>query len=256
MLRIFYADLRNALHNKGFRIACFTPLFYSGGITILLWVILKVFLKDGGLTAEDVLDNYNGLAAFLITAATMMVFSGDFSNGIIRNKLISGAKRKDVAMSCILCGALMGVLLCAVYVVVSVLFVTIFTEGLQMLTIAEAADSCLVFTLASMSVGAFSAMLVLVSGGSKISYAIGLVIAFVFKLLNLEVCEKLYPEKGLCALQGAKLMLYRGFDRFVPYSHFSLYTRWQFADYLIGSVVLIVLSLVIGILLFQKKEIK
>ena len=256
MLRVFYADLRNTLHNRGFLGCCFAMAGYMLFSAILLWVVLHIFLKDGALNGEDVLDSYDSLAGFVITGASLAVFSGDYTSGIVRNKIISGAKRRNIAISAITCGALIGALLCIIYVITGVVLVPFFTEGLRILRVSEAADAFLVFTLASMAVGAFSTMQVLVLGGSKVSYVVGLLTAFFLKIANIEVCEKLYPEKGLCTLQGAKLVLYRAFDRFVPYSHFSLMTRWKFTDYLIGSLSLIVISYFIGIVLFQKKEIK
>ncbi len=256
MLRIFYADLRNTLHNRGFIGCCFGMGVYMLFSAALLWVVLHVFLEEGTLIGEDILDSYDSLAILLITGGSLAVFSGDYTGGIIRNKLISGAKRRDIAISAITCGGLIGVLLCIVYVIAGVVMVPIFTEGLMTLRVSEVADVFLVFTLASMAVGAFSTTLVLVLGGSKASYVVGLLMAFFIKITNIEVCEKLYPEKGLCTLQGAKLFLYRAFDRFVPYSYFSLMTRWKFTDYLIGSLCLILLSYIIGIVLFQKKEIK
>ena len=102
----------------------------------------------------------------------------------------------------------------------------------------------------------FSTSLIMIMGGKNISYVIGLGIAFVFRIIDMEVLDKLYPDYGICQLTGTKLKLYTFYDKYVPYAHCSGTPRWEMSSCVIGSVALIVISLIIGMIAFEKKEIK
>lgn len=256
MLRIFYADLRSMIRNKGFLSCIGGMVMYVAGFTVLLTIILKGFMGGGMLVAEEIMGTYSDVAVLFIAATVLMAFNIDYSDGIIRNKMICGVKRSGIAVSVVSCGCIAGVALCITSVVSSCIMSLFFSTGLSTLTVTEAVDSILVLTLASMAVGAFSTFLMVLFGGTKGTYVSGLLIAFIFKLIGMEVAEKLYPEQGECLLTGTKLMLYRFYDRFVPYAHFSFYRRWAFTDYLIGSIACIIISYVLSVLVMNKKEIK
>ena len=150
---------------------------------------------------------------------------------------------------------LQGVLLSIVAFVSSMAVLPMFTEGFMNYTIPEIEDYWLLITLSCMSVGAFSTALIMIFGGSKISYVAGLAIAFVMKVLDTYVLDKLYPEKGNCTLTGAKLFLFKFIDRFIPYSYFSMEPHWDTLSYLVGCLGLILISTAVGLFVFDKKEI-
>ena len=87
------------------------------------------------------------------------------------------------------------------------------------------------------------------------SYFAGFVVAFFLTILKMQVTNDLYPMNGNCILTGTKLALYTAYDRFSPFMHFEGYPRWDLLSYTIGSVVLIALSIGIGLIIFNRKEI-
>ena len=254
MFRYLYADTRKIFFCRGFYEGVTAIIFYQVFGGFVLW-LLTVFLIKGHMASEDIFFSYSTIATFVVTVTTLFVTQGDFDDGCIRNKLISGVKRSDAFLSAIISGMLQGVLLSIVAFVFSLAVLPIFTEGFMSYTIPEIANYWFVITLSSMSIGAFSTALIMIFGGSKISYVVGLAIAFVMRVLDTHVLDKLFPEKGNCTLTGAKLALYKFIDRFIPYSYFSMEPHWDTLSYLVGCLGLILISTAVGLFVFDKKEI-
>lgn len=254
MFRNLYADTRKIFFSRGFYSGVIAIIFYQAFASLVLW-LLTVYLIKGHMASDEIAFIYTSIAAFVVTVTTLFVTQGDFDDGCIRNKLISGVKRSDAFLSAIISGMLQGVLLSIVAFVSSMAVLPMFTEGFMNYTIPEIADYWLLITLSCMSVGAFSTALIMIFGGSKISYVAGLAIAFVMKVLDTYVLDKLYPEKGNCTLTGAKLFLFKFIDRFIPYSYFSISPHWDTLSYLAGCMGLILISTVVGLYVFSKKEI-
>ncbi len=255
MLRVFYSDLRFALCSRGFKTCCIITAAYTTFTSLLLQTVSYFFYHES-ITGDDVLNCYSDMAIFIITAATLFVFTTDFADGTIRNKLISGATRSDILISALLNGGIIGASQAAIFMAVQAVLTLIMTDGYYLKSISEAARTGLIFTAASAAVGIFSTMLIMVLSGKRtvISYVAGLVIAFLFRIVSLEVSDKLYPESGFTALTGTRLAVYRFYDRYVPYAHFTSITRWDFASYIIGALALALISFVIGLILFNQKE--
>ncbi|MCR5249878.1 MAG: hypothetical protein K6E50_04665 [Lachnospiraceae bacterium] len=254
MLKVLYADARMMLYQKGMRQVILAVSTYL----VLYSILLKIIGHYMGfaVTADDIIMLYSSYAALAVTASTLFTSIGDFSDGCIRNKLILGSGRATVFVSAEIVGALQAVLISAAAFAESGILALVLTKGgLYTMTIAELADMWLIDTLALMSIGVFSTALVMVLGGKKSSYAIGLVISLAAHIFSLEVNEKLYPTAGKCVLSGAKLFLYRFYDRFVPYSYLKMRPHHETWVYLAGVCGLILLSTLAGILIFRKKEI-
>ena len=256
MLRVFYSDLRFLLNQLSLKICIGIVM----GYTLMFVVVLKIitlFLNSGNfIYGEDVLSAYGDVAIFAITAATLLIFSSDFANGTIRNKLVNGIKRRHIFLSAVFNGMLAATFMTVIVTLFETLLALIFTDGFMTYTLPELSNNFLMLIITSASIGAFTTTLVMVFGGNRISYFIGFIIAFFLSLIGSEVTTKLYPMNGKCTLQGAKLVLYTAYDRFMPYMHFEGYPRWDIYSYLLGSIVLTVLSIAVGLVIFERKEIK
>lgn len=255
MFRNLYADTRKIFFSRGFYLAVFIIIFYQLIASLFDWG-LTVFLVGGQVSSDELAFMFRSIAAFVVTISTLLVTQRDFEDGCIRNNLISGVKRSDAFLSAIICGMLQGVLLSFIAFISSMIVLPILSKGFMNYSIPEVADYWFMITLACMSIGAFSTALVMMMGGSKISYVIGLAIAFLLNILDTNVLDKLYPDKGNCMLTGAKLELYKFIDRFIPYSYLSAEPHWDSTSYIVGSTGLILISVVVGILVFNKKEIR
>ena len=255
MFRNLYADSRRIFFSRSFYVSIAIIFLYQLIASLLIWA-LTAFLSEGQVASDEIAFLYPSIAAFIVTISTLFITQRDFEDGCIRNKLISGVKRSDAFLSAVVCGILQGALLTIVAFVSSMIVMPILSKGFMDFSIPEMADYWLVITLACMSIGAFSTALIMIMGGSKISYVAGLAVAFLLKMLGTHVLYKLYPDKGNCMLTGSTLELYKFIDRYNPYSYLLDEPHWDSLSYIVGCTGLVVISVVVGIIVFTKKEIR
>ncbi|MBR3575252.1 MAG: hypothetical protein IKN97_08825 [Lachnospiraceae bacterium] len=254
MLKILYSDMRNLLSGRAFRYTALAVAFYN----LLAAIVFKIIFRymGGELYADELLGIFASLAPFVVTALTLFVFIGNFNDGIIRNKFLSGASRRDIICSALIAGGMGGILITVVSQISAFLWALFFTPGFYGLAADDVADYCLVMILASCALGVFTTMILMILGGTKIAYVAGLAVTFAFKLMTAEVADKLYPESGVSLLTGIKLAAYEFYDRYVVFSYFSEMLRHDFMDYVLGAAGLVVISFIIGSVVFEIKEIK
>ena len=254
MFRNLYADVRSILLSRVFGLAM---IFILVG-QILNLIVAKViyYVIDANVAAESIAYVYSSLAAFLVTAATLFITDREFSNGCIRNKLISGVKRSDAFLSAVCGGVLQAVIYTMFACVVSLVLSKLFTLGFMINTTSEIANRWLVTTMACVAIGVFSTSIVMMFGGNKASYVVGLFIAFAIKVWDTRILDKLYPDKGRCTLKGAELVIDRFIDRYVPYSYLVEEPHYDMGSYIIGCSAMIIVSIVIGLIVFNKRDLK
>ena len=255
MFKVLYADTRKLFIQIGQREFLAAVLLYLLGYVALIKLVL--FFVGGELYADDVYTAYAGLAVFLISGCTLVSTVSDYDDGCIRNKLICGAGRPAVFLSALITGGAQAVLLSMAAFIESLILAGIFTKGgLMTMTVEELADYWLINTMACIAIAVFSTMLIMILGGKKISYIVGIALAVGFNIFNMEVNDKLYPTQGSCTLSGFKLTLYNFYDRFVPYSYLSMRPHHSTLTYMIGAAVMIVVSVIVGMIIFNNKEIQ
>ncbi|MBP5608319.1 MAG: hypothetical protein J6X66_08655 [Lachnospiraceae bacterium] len=255
MFKVLYADTRKLFFQRGLRECLAAVLLYLLGYVALIKLVL--FFVGGELYADDVYTAYAGLAVFLISGCTLVSTVSDYDDGCIRNKLICGAGRPAVFLSALITGGAQAVLLSMAAFIESLILAGIFTKGgLMTMTVEELADYWLINTMACIAIAVFSTMLIMILGGKKISYIVGIALAVGFNIFNMEVNDKLYPTQGSCTLSGFKLTLYNFYDRFVPYSYLSMRPHHSTLTYMIGAAVMIVVSVIVGMIIFNNKEIQ
>ncbi len=255
MFRNLYADTRSILLSRAFRLALWAIAFYQV-FYLAFEKALYTFFVGTAMGADDIAFIFNSIAAFVVTAATLFITDREFSNGCIRNKLISGVKRTDAFLSAVCGGMLQGAIYTIFAFVLSSILSGLFTIGFIGFSIPEAADYWLVTIMSCIAIGAFSTALVMMLGGNKLSYVIGLLLAFVMKVWDTFILDKLYPEKGFCKLTGTKLAVYSFVDRYIPYSYLITRPHYDMASYVIGCLAMVILSVVIGLIVFNRRELR
>ncbi len=254
MFRVLHADARKLLFHGGLRECLLTVTGYLLGFFLLMK--LAAHFMGAELYAYDIHSCYSSFAVFLVTACTLMTTISDFSDGCIRNKLISGAGRSAVFLSAEISGVIQALVLSAVACAESLLLALPLPDGAVPLTAGEIADLWIVNTLASMAIAVFTTMLIMVLGGRKSAFVTGIVFAVGMKIVSMEITDKLYPAQGVCSLSGTKLALYSFYDRFVPYAYLGMRPHHELWVYLAGSCGMILLSVAVGSLIFNRKEIQ
>ena len=256
MFRNLYADTRSILLSRAFRLVLLIIAVYQVFNFLFLKLLFTFFVNIKVMHADDIAFVYISAVAFLVTAATLYITDREFSSGCIRNKLISGVKRTDAFLSSVCGGMLQGALYTLFACLFSCVFTKLFTAELAGFSVPEFADYWLITLLSAMAIGAFSSSLVMMLGGSKLSYVIGLLIAFVMRTADIFILDKLYPEKGFCKLSGMKLAVFRFVDKYIPYSYLVTRPHYDMSSYVIGCSAMIALSVIIGIVVFNKKELR
>ncbi|MBO4458195.1 MAG: hypothetical protein J5802_10785 [Butyrivibrio sp.] len=254
MFRNLYADTRSILSSRIFglaMLAVFAGQTFDFVITKVIYLVI-----DASISAESIAYFYPSAAGFIVTAATLFITDREFSNGCIRNKIISGVKRSDAFLSAVCGGMLQAVMYTLFACVVSIFFSSFFTLGFMAESISEIADRWLVTTMACVAIGVFSTSIVMMLGGNKISYVVGLFLAFAMKVWDNRILGKLYPEKGHCTLTGMNLAVCRFIDRYVPYSYLVARPHYDMGSYIIGCSAMVIFSVVIGLVVFNKRELK
>lgn len=244
----------NVLKNRIFHAA----LIFAAAYPFMEALIFKIVYHFLGvdMPGEDIVAAYSSIASIAISAVIIFLLVNDFTDGAIRNKIINGVKRSHIVLSSVTIGALVSGLICMVACISQTIVICLFTTGYSSLLANEVSSYYIAQFAISVTVGAFMSALVMIFGGTKIAYFIGLVVAFLFKLASMEVGDKLYPESGICTLTGKKLMLYSGYDRFCPFAYFSGTLNHPLSDCLTGCLVLTVISILIALPVFIRKELK
>ena len=254
MFRILYSDIRKIFTHWGFKVCLLVNVGYHL-FTVLVLKLVSVFMLKQDIDADGVAFSYASMAAFLITASTLLTTTSEYTDGCLRNKLISGVKRYEIILSDVIGGMLQGVVHSMVAMITATVTDAIFTTGFDYYTVSEVADYWLVITLSCMAIGVFSTVLIMVLGGGRSSYVVGLTVVITLRILSLRILDKLFPTAGDVTITGKTLAIYSFTDRFVPYLHLVARPHYGAESYLIGSFGLILISTVIGIILFNRKEI-
>ena len=254
MFKVINADLRKLIFHAGFRSCIIFVSVYLGGYTLLMKLITH-FVNDT-VYADELIACYGSVAVLLISACTLVTTVSDYADGCIRNKLISGAGRNAVFLSACISGAIQAIILSVTALIASVIFGLLFTDGLGTMTFTDLADRWLVISLAGVSIAVFSTMLIMLLGGKKSAYTAGIATAVGLNIFSLEVMDKLYPENGVCTLSGMKLKLYSFYDSYVPYAYPAVPVHHGMEKYLLGAFGMIAVSVIIGLVIFNRKEIQ
>lgn len=253
---VFYSDLRRAINNRYVKMGAIVSVVYPLVYFLSYLLILKIAKLDVQIYGDDILSSsYIRISSFIVTAVITGFLAPEFSDGIIRNKLITGASRNEAFTSLILVSGIVAGMMSAIASVTSLIISVLFTPGFGSLTTIEMGDYILSATSAQISIAVFSTMLLIVLGNSKISLAIPLAVAFIMKVIATVVQDKLYPTEGVCTLTGTRLKVYTLFDQYVPYSCLTRTVQYTFSSCFVGAMVLIIFSVVFGLIIFDEKDI-
>lgn len=255
MLRIMYSDLRRAMIDRSVKTGVLISLVYPILLYVTYLVIFKIAEFDTPVYGDELISLYVGISAFILSSIITGFVSREYTDGIIRNKIATGATRTAVFSSAAATSAVVAAVLSAISSAVIMILTFVFTPGFQNYSTKEIGDYLLIMTLAEMSIAVFAAMLVMAFGNFKIALALPLGIAFLMKVLCGIVADKLYPQDGPCLLTGTRLQVYSFIDKYIPYSYVERPMPYGFFTLFMGVMGLTVISMVVGLLIFNKKDI-
>lgn len=255
MLRALYADFARLFRNKIYVLILILLPVTIGVMELVLDFIMSFLLEGIVLENADLsLTMFASSAALFLAVLASFYTATDFVEGTIRNKLSVGIKRSHIFLSA------------CIVAVAQALFMHLLSTGVVLLVGYTAYDGfsldaagifnlMWVYGLAEVALAVFFTSLVFVFGNTKIVYGICPGIAVFFRVLMIVVMDKLYPSYGPCLLTGARLKIYTFLDQYVPFFHLQSFLRWDNLSYILGGVGTILISVIIGILVINKREI-
>lgn len=255
MLNALRVDIRRYLMTKSL---LFSLLFLTvvcpiageillSGISGAMGVALPVTMND-----YTVFSNTDPIYLALLVSVFLYAEAGE---GIIRNKIISGKRRHEILLSYCIVNAFPAIILRIVTMISTTLAGLFSSAGLQVRT-ADLIRYAWVSTLAEIAVSVLYTVLFLCFCTSKAAVTLPACTAIAMKLAMTLIADALYPDSGIPKVSGTTLKVYEAFDRYSAFSHLTGGLRWDNLSYLTGNVALIAVSLLAGILVFSRKDLK
>ena len=255
MYNSFLVDIKRYLLTKSLMILIFLIAVVEPITTELIFLFLsKATGNDITVTMNDYTSFYSTISIFLAIIVTVFLYT-EIGEGVIRNKLISGKKRYKILLSYCLVNSLLAVFLNVVSLLSTSLIPFIFNIRFE-INISQLIHYLFVTILAGVSVSVFYTIIMLCFCTNNIVIAIPSLIDIIMKIVMVIVIDAIYPDNGIPKVSGVSLMIYRGIDRYVPFAYLMGDIRWDDFSYIIGSGIVIVVSIVIGIVVWSKKDLK
>ena len=258
MLNSIRVDIARLLATKGYVVMMMVvSILYPGTLMGMLWGLYRLLhIKESYACSMNDFTGYGNMAAFFLAIMLTSYLHTEIEDGMLRNKIIFGKRRLMITASYCVVAALIAIVMqvCAM----------LSTAGTAAILGMEFEDALLgtmvryaiVVTGAGIVVAIFLTMMYLLFCNTKLAAVIPAAIAIITKLLSVEVLDKLYPKEGECTMTGIRLAMYTVFDRYNPFSYLLGELRWENESYIIGCMVFLICSLVIGGIAFSRKDLK
>lgn len=255
MLNTLRVDFKRYVMSKMFMIfAVIVAIVEPLASAVLINAVGKAIKREIYVTIND-FAGYASLASIILAVTITMFLHAEAGEGIIRNKLISGKKRYQVILSYCIVNSVMSVALQVVNVI-TVAVVAFGTGAGFENSVEEIMGFIAIAILAEIAVSILYTVAYLCFCTQRVAIAVPGAIAIFMKLASVVILDALYPGSGVPKVTGMTLKIYEGIDRYVPFFHLTPPVRFDSASYVIGNIAVIVVSLLIGIFVFSRKDLK
>jgi ABC-type transport system involved in multi-copper enzyme maturation permease subunit len=225
-------------------------LFYSA-VFFFIYHALDVDVK------EITIDSNIGIFAEVVsvfTAGFAAIFTaGDFTDGTIKNRLAVGNKRSSIFLSACIFSAIVSaavqLLDALVLIIISLIIPGGFSMPLEIFLV-----NLSVYIYSGCALAVFFTAMVFIFGGTKAAYIVPAITALAFKVTSTLLLNYLYPPDGVSGLSDLKIKAYTMIDRFVPFMYLQGTPRWDGISYATGIGVLTLISLAVGLIVFDRRE--
>jgi ABC-type transport system involved in multi-copper enzyme maturation permease subunit len=196
-----------------------------------------------------------GTAAIAIAILVTSFVVKEFSDGAIRNKISSGAKRSDIFLASVITMCIAAFIMQAISMASVIISGNAFTAGFQT-SFKDIVMINLCYLIAVLAITVFDTALMFIMSGNNVSLFAVTILAVIVKLASIMILEDLYPESGEVIISGSRLEVFTFIDKYVPFMHLLGFPRFNWDAYLIGGAVLTVVSIILGLVIFEKKDLK
>jgi len=111
-----------------------------------------------------------------------------------------------------------------------------------------------VYIYSGCALAVFFTAMVFIFGGTKAAYIVPAITALGLKVTSTLLLNYLYPPDGVSSLSDLKIKAYTMIDRFVPFMYLQGTPRWDGISYATGIGVLTLISLAVGLIVFDRRE--
>lgn len=196
---------------------------------------------------------YSANASIYLAVIITMFLNAEAGEGIIRNKLISGKKRYQVLISYCLVNTVVATIL-ELLSVISAAVVGVLSGAVLRVSVDEIIRYTLVATLAGIAIGILYTAVYICFCTKKIANVIPIAIAMLVKIAMIVISDALFTTSGVPKVTGTTLKIYTGIDRYFAFFHLNNELRYDNMSYIIGNAALIIISILVGSLVFTKKD--
>lgn len=256
MSNSFKMDLNRLLMPKGY-------LLFAVGVAVVYPIVLTVVLKLVGMAMGEsfacTLQSFTvySLSAALYLAIIITEFLHmEVNEGILRNKIISGKNRAEILGSYCLVMAIFAVVLQILSAVSVMVSMWVCRAEFEIPSRTDVVSMTALYAVAGACVSVFYCALYCIFCTTKAAMILPALVAVCTKLGMMYVQYKLYPETGVCTLTGMKLSVFTFLDRYMPFSYFLMVPHWDIASYVIGCGGMAVISLIVGLIVFERTDLK
>lgn len=247
------ADFMRLFKSKTYAVV--VPLTIVGYVLMLLIIeaLLGRVYTDTFLYGDTDLRSYAQYSPVVI-AILVSIFQGSvFMDGTIRNRIISGNKRSTIFCSACVVNAFMAFSYQIIATLSTIVFSYILLNGFET-PMAVIVVNALIYAFAAAALAVFFTMLVFITAKGKLLTVIDPLLSVIVMVAAVFILDKLYPESGVCTLSATVEKIFTFCDEYLPFFHLIGTVRWNLWDYAIGQVGFAVISLVIGSVIFNTKE--
>ena len=255
MINVLRVDIRRYLMTKTFVFLVFIISVILPVLMRLIMLGLSAFMHKADALVMVEFSTYSSMADIYIAVFVTMFLHAEAGEGIIRNKLISGKKRYEIFISYCMVNAALAVILQGISVLVTGLM-GVCTGAIFEVTFSEIMRYTLVSILAGIAISVLYTSVYLCFCTCKAAIVMPACVAIFMRILLVFIEDAIYTSSGIPKVTGITLKLYEGFDRYVSFAHLTGELRWDNASYLIGNLIMIVISMLVGVLVFRKKDMK
>lgn len=255
MLKAIRVDVRRILSTGRLM---FFVLLVAVIIPIVMEILYIAVGKSLGGPYVATIDDFSSFTAYstiYLAVFTSFFLYGEFGDGTIRNKIVSGKSRLQILFSYCIVNSLVAIVIQVVSAVSALLVDLVFRVEIGV-EFTELLYFIAVSSLAEVAVTVLYTSIIICFCTNKAGVAIPAVIALFMKIALLVIIDALYTDSGIPKVTGAKLSGYTFFDRYISFSHLTGPLRWDIGSYLIGSIALIIISVIVGSVVFSKKNLK
>ena len=255
MYKLFVSEIRRHVRSRIFR---WMMIAVSIGFNMLTGGAMKLGeIAFGKIhpTPEIIFSMVPTIMPVLIGVYVIISENREFSEGTIRNKLVSGSKRGDILTAAVLSQVMCMVAAATVFVLFSLASGRILFGDFG-ITMNDIIALSVVYLLASAALTVFYTGIQFIIGNSRSVIVISLVIALANQTIAGELFRKLYPESGECSLSGIRFSMLSIYDRFIPFAYFTGPVRYDMWIYVVGAVLFSTMSFAVSSIIFERTDIR